>query len=76
MCKKVSETAILLFNKLKTFNNNKDFVLGVMSNAPHYEDMKKIIEYMDNGQHVTIENLILLSLELGNNRDELEQNTD
>lgn len=56
MCKKISETAILLFKKLKTFNNNKDFVLGVMSNAPHYEDMKKIIEYMDNGQHVTIEN--------------------
>ena len=64
-----SETAILLFNKLKAFHDDKDFVLGVMCNAPDDEDMQTIINYMDNGEDITIENLILLSLELGNNRD-------
>ena len=64
-----NETAILLFNKLKAFHDDKDFVLGVLCNAPNDEDMKTIINYMDNGDDVTIENLILLSLELGNNRD-------
>lgn len=64
-----SETAILLFNKLKAFHNDRDFVLGVMCNAPNDEDMKTIINYMDSGEDITIENLILLSLELGNNRD-------
>lgn len=34
-----SETAILLFNKLKAFHDDKDFVLGVMCNAPDDEDM-------------------------------------
>lgn len=69
MSEKASETAILLFNKLKTFYNNRDFVLGVLNNAPYDEDRKIIIEYMDKGQDVTIENLILLSLELGNSRE-------
>ena len=64
-----SETAILLLNKLKAFHDDKDFVLGVLCNAPNDEDMQTIINYMDNGDDVTIENLILLSLELGNNRD-------
>ena len=63
------EAAILLFNKLKAFHDDKDFVLGVMCNAPNDEDMQTIINYMDNGEDITIENLILLSLELGNNRD-------
>ena len=40
-----------------------------MCNAPDDEDMQTIINYMDNGEDITIENLILLSLELGNNRD-------
>lgn len=69
MGEKASKTAIFLFNKLKAFYNDKDFILGIMSNAPHEEDMKNLMDYMDNGQDVTIDNLILLSLELGNNRE-------
>lgn len=70
MSEKASDTTVLLFNKLKAFYNNKDFVLGVMCNAPNDEDRKTIIEYMEKEQDVTIENLILLSLELGNNREQ------
>lgn len=65
---KASKIAIELFQRLKAFNNNKDFVLGVMCNAPRDEDMKTILEFLDSGNDVTVENIILLSLELGNER--------
>lgn len=51
-----------LFDKLRNYHNDKDFVVGVMSNAKHNDDMKAIIEYMDNGDDVSVENIILLSL--------------
>ena len=65
----VSPTAKALFEKLRAFYNNRDFVLGVMCNAPHEDDMKTILEYIEKGKDVTRESLILLSLELGNKRD-------
>ncbi len=57
-----------LFEALKKFHNDKEFVVGVMSNATHEEDRKVIIEYLENGEDVTIENIILLSLHLCNAR--------
>ena len=69
MKNQVSKTQKALFEKLKAFYNNRDFILGVMCNAPHEDDMKTILEYMEKGNKVTCENLILLSLELGNKRD-------
>ena len=57
-----------LFNKLKEFQNDKDFVVGVISNTKHDEDMQSIIDYIDNGEDVTIENIILLSLHLNQKR--------
>lgn len=68
MVQKASKIAIELFNKLKAFNDDKDFILGVMCNAPHDEDMKIILEFMNKGKNVTTENIILLSLQLGNER--------
>ena len=69
MNEEVSPTAKALFEKLRAFYNNRDFVLGFMSNAPHEDDMKTILEYIETGKDVTRENLILLSRELGNKRD-------
>ena len=40
-----------------------------MCNAPHEDNMKTILEYIEKGKDVTRESLILLSLELGNKRD-------
>ena len=65
----VSPTAKALFEKLRAFYNNRDFVLGIMCNAPHEDDMKTILEYIEIGKNVTRENLILFSLELGNKKD-------
>ena len=69
MNEEVSPTAKALFEKLRFFYNNGDFILGVMCNAPHEDDMKTILEYIEKGKDVTRESLILLSLELGNKRD-------
>ena len=69
MNEEASPTAKALFEKLRAFYNNRDFVLGVMCNAPHEDDMKTILEYIEKGKDATRESLILLSLELGNKRD-------
>lgn len=69
MNEKASEIAIELFNKLKAFNNDKDFILGVMSNAPNDKDMEVILEFINNNENISVENIILLSLELGDNRE-------
>lgn len=58
-----------LFDKLKEFNPDKDFVGGVVSNTKHDEDMQKIIDYIDNDEDVTVENIILLSLHLKKERN-------
>ena len=69
MNEEVSPTSKALFEKLRSFYNNRDFGLGVMCNAPHEDDMKTILEYIEIGKNVTRENLILFSLELGNKKD-------
>lgn len=57
-----------LVTKLKAIYDNRDFVIGVVSNATHPEDRKAIIEYIDNGKNVTIENILLLSVHLDQKR--------
>ena len=58
-----------LFNKLKEFHPDKDFVAGVMSNAKHEDDRKAILQFMEGGEDVTVESIILLSLYLSSNRN-------
>lgn len=58
-----------LFDKLKKYHNDKDFVCGVVSNTQNDEDRQTIINYIDNSEDVTIENIILLSLHLKNERN-------
>lgn len=57
-----------LTEKLKTVSNDPDFILGVLSNAKDNEDRQSIIDYIDLGVNVTYENILLLSLKLGNER--------
>lgn len=58
-----------LFDKLREFHHNKDFVGGVMSNVSHDDDRQTIIDYIDNGDDVSVENIILLSVHLCNKRE-------
>ena len=63
---KLSETCKNLIDKLFDILDDDDFVLGVVTNAKNDENRQKIIDYIDNGDDVTVENIILLSLHLGN----------
>lgn len=58
-----------LIDELLKISNDSDFILGVLVNAKHFEDRLKIIEFIENGKDVSYENIILLSLELGNMRE-------
>ncbi len=57
-----------LFDKLKAFRPDKDFVIGVISNAKHDEDRQTILDFLDSEQNATVEDIILLSLHLCNER--------
>lgn len=59
-----------LFYKLKAFHNNRDFVFGVMCNVSSVEGMQVMMDYIDHGDDVTIENILLLSLDLCDNRSQ------
>lgn len=66
MKKNIPEIKVKLFEKLKVVHPNKDFIVGVMSNVKTDSDRQTIIDFIDKGKEVTIENLILLSLHLNN----------
>lgn len=59
-----------LFDKLRAYYPDKDFVVGVVSGVKEDEDRLAIIDYIDNGEDVSVENVILLSLHLKNKRTE------
>ena len=58
-----------LFDKLKEFHPDKDFVVGVMSNAKHAEDQQSVINFIESEKDATVEDVILLSLHLCNQRN-------
>ena len=59
----------ILFDKLKEFHKDKDFVVGVMSNAKNTEDQQTIVDFIENNDEATVEDIILLSLHLSNARN-------
>ena len=69
MMKDTKEMKRKLFDKLKEYHNDKDFVCGVVSNTRNDEDRQTIIDYIDNGENVSVETIILLSLHLKNERN-------
>lgn len=58
-----SEKGDILLKKLKRYYNNRDFLMGVMSNVIDDEHVQMIIDYMDYGEDVSVENIILMSIE-------------
>ena len=57
----------------KEFNPDKDFVGGVISNTKNDEDRQNIIDYIQNGDDVTAENVILLSLHLKQEHEKIDK---
>ena len=57
-------TSEKLFSALRSLYNNRDFVVGAMSYARSDEDRKKLLDYIENGEDVTVESILLLALHL------------
>lgn len=58
-----------LYIKLKKFNNDKDFVGGVISITKNDKERQAIIDFIDKGEDVTVEAITLLALHLKKNRN-------
>jgi hypothetical protein len=61
-----------LVNKLKTISEDREFILSVINSARHTDDRKAVIEYIDNGENVSYENVILLALTLYEEREKIK----
>lgn len=68
----MTKTRVKLFEKLCSIYDDRDFVVGVMSNVVTDKDSQALLYYIENGEDVTIESIILLSLELGIASEESE----
>ena len=53
-----------LISKLQTISDDREFLLSVINTVRTVEDRKTVINYIDTGENVTYENVILLSLTL------------
>ena len=52
----------ILEERLKTISTDKDFLVGIYSMVCDYpEDMQEVIDFIDEGDEVTYENVILLA---------------
>ena len=56
----------LLISELKKINDDRDFILGVLSFAETEENFKKCLEFIEQSVEVTEPNLLMLATDLGN----------
>jgi hypothetical protein len=69
--KQRSNTTLELIKKLKQFSADDDYILGILADSEFDEDRKLIIDFIDKGENVDYESVILFSLEVGQQRDRL-----
>ena len=69
--KQRSKTTLELIEKLRQFSTDDDYILGVLADSEFDEDRQLIIDYIQRGEDVSYENVILFSLEVGLQRDRL-----
>ena len=69
--KQRSDVTLELIEKLKQFSTDDDYILGTLADSEFDEDRKLIIDFIDNGEDVNYESVILFSLEVGQQRDKL-----
>lgn len=67
--KELTDTTLKLIDKMAKYAENDDeFILGMLVTLKTDKERKKVIEYIDEGNDVSYENLILLSLEIKEQR--------
>lgn len=70
---KESELSKKLIDEIKKISEDEEFVAGVFANVYNDEDKKTLLEYIERGEDVDYEQVILNSVWLGQQRDKLEE---
>ncbi len=55
----MSDLAVELGKKLKSVYDNDNFITAVLSYADNEVDQRSVIEFIDNGEDVTDENVLI-----------------
>lgn len=66
--RKPSKVTLELIEKLKRFSHDDDYILGILADSSYDEDRQLIIDYIEKGEDVSYENVILFFLEVGQHR--------
>lgn len=66
----MSDLAVELGKKLKSVYDNDNFITAVLSYADNEVDQRSVIEFIDNGEDVTDENVFIFAMELADAHDE------
>lgn len=66
----MSDLAVELGKKLKSAYDNDNFITAVLSYADNEVDQRSVIEFIDNGEDVTDENVLIFAMELADAHDE------
>lgn len=61
-----------LEKKLRELFDDDEFVLGIMTYARHINDRKAILDFINRGEDVTDESVIVLAIELSRQREAIE----
>ncbi len=68
---KLSDTEKQLLELLSTIWNNPDFIVGVLNSLKDDDERKEVIEFVENNDDVTSEQIDLLSLDISQSRDNI-----
>ena len=66
----MSDLAVELGKKLKSVYDNDNFITAVLSYADNEVDQRSVIEFIDNGEDVTDENVLIFAMDLADAHDE------
>lgn len=72
----MTEKQIELRDKLKTISDDWNFVLSVMCKTETPEEQQMVIDYIDNGEDVSEQTILLLSIFIDNKKYHPELNLD
>lgn len=70
---KESELSKKLIDELKKISEDEEFIVGTLAEVYNDEDKKTLLEYIEKGEDVDYEQVILNSVWLGQQRDKLEE---
>ena len=65
----MSDLSVELGKKLNSVYNKDDFITAVLSYADNEADQRSVIEFIDNGEDVTDENVLIFAMELADAHD-------